>query len=373
MSHKEPTHVLRVTRGINQGASVNLKDGQTTLIGSDPGCDVVLAAPGIESRHCIVTIANGRIQVRSMEGKVHIDGGAIHPESAVEMSQGLEIDLNDATTISISLGETRRLPAFALPKFAIAANKIWAPAGLTLAVLGCALFLSTQVFSARTDDLTASVPVEQSIQQLQKENVWTELKITTNGANNVKIRGIMPSHSARQLLAEFIQAKKLDADWKISVGEQIAKDVNTILRTKGITAETRYIGRGNVAVTGNFGDERPLRAVLANDVIGNVAGLVQTIINNHQTVAPTDNHTESETVQSPRIKVIVRGDDPYLVSEDGRVYYTKALVPGVGQFIGIDNQRLQFKVDGRMKEFVIASDLPAKLEHSIEPVEYFQL
>ena len=143
--------------------------------------------------------------------------------------------------------------------------------------------------------------------------------------------------------------------------------------TKGITADAKYIGTGSVAIIGKFGDETHLRTILGNSVLGEIDGLEQTIINNRQAVVASTSPKQPQS-DLPRIKKIVRGDDPHLVSEDHRMYYSGAIVPGIGQFIGIEDGKLKFEVNDQLTEFLIVSDLPAKLEPvTTAPTNYFNL
>ncbi len=367
MPQDERTHILRVTRGINLGASVNLRDGQAALIGSDPSCDVVLASPGIEPRHCIVTIANGRLQVRAIDGQIHIDGGAVQPESALEVAQAVELDLNDATTLSIELGAADRPSWWA--GLAARWRPMLAPVSLALAAVVSVFLISNQVLSARPQEPTPTLPAQQLVAEYVDENGWSELTITPLLGDRMGIAGVIPTHSALHALTGFVDQQAAAADWNVSVGEQIAKDVQTVLKAEGLKATTRYLGAGNVEVRGMFSDESLLARSLNSRAMKDIDGLAKAIVSNQLRPSAPAEPVATADEQPKRIKSLVRGDDPYLIANDNSIYYTNSLVPGLGRFLGIRQQDVLFEIDGQLRKFAITSDLPAKLEYSAKPVD----
>src|SRR5690606_18193945 len=71
----------------------------------------------------------------------------------------------------------------------------------------------------------------------------------------------------------LVEAEGIEARIDLRTGEDIAADVREVLRSQGLSARTRYLGNGDVEVSGSFEDEQALRAASLSRAMRDVKGV----------------------------------------------------------------------------------------------------
>ncbi|WP_288192560.1 hypothetical protein, partial [uncultured Phyllobacterium sp.] len=70
---------------------------------------------------------------------------------------------------------------------------------------------------------------------------------------------------------------EVEARLELRTGDDIAGDVREVLRSQGLTTQTRYLGDGDVEVSGHFADPSLFSRAIASRAMQDVAGVRRVI------------------------------------------------------------------------------------------------
>lgn len=193
--------VLSVTQGLHQGGRISL-DGTQYTFGSTPDADFILNDPGVEPRHLVLRLADGKVAVEAVGGEVRVEdpqGRAI----IVPLGSGYRGQL----PLRIALGEAqlsleheqpaRAAAAIAQPQHASAFTRTHVALALGLMLI-CAFAYAMR--GEPPKPLAASVtPVPRAPQlpSLAQAHQWLGQQLLANGLEGVRL-----SEAGGQLVAE---------------------------------------------------------------------------------------------------------------------------------------------------------------------------
>lgn len=368
--------VLRVVSGLHSGAERELDGGEMILIGSGEDCDMVLADAGVASHHALLSFLGGRFSLRALDAPLHVGTAMIHPGDPVELDRVQRIGIGEA---AIAFGAAddadwerlvpgglgpRATPARSARPYTRRLPAIAAVAVLSLAALA--------VFATVMPQRKAAPDGREQLQRLVPEYGIDDGQTTVDPQGRLVLTGTVPDTATRERIARRIADEQIDARLELRTGDDIAGDVAEILRGQGITARTRYLGNGDVEVTGSFEDEAALQAASLSRAMREVKGVVRVIPVDISASAVARRQQPAAPPKPVRIRVasIVRGDNPHVVSGKGDRYEVGAELPGIGTLVSItEGAAHALRPDGNLERLKPEPAPPSGVEE-VEPKDF---
>ena len=274
---------LRIIQGVHEGAEFDLSEKSVLMIGSDINCDIILSDVSIANRHCIIHSIGSSVWIRPIEGQTSIN------EDVVEFSEERSIDssdivhLGDTQFLLVNIGnsETTNLDDLNVNKTAKKHDLVPAIGFISIVFVVAVLLL-----------FQPNIPAVFASQQPGVSEVEENLNTTGGLIDNIP-NGTDP------------------VDKQQKVADQLAKNVEEIMRLSGIVVTSQNIGDGEVAITGYFGDETLLNEIIHSRSIQEIASLKKI----------TANNLDAPKADPININAVVEGDKPYIVLNNGSRYY----------------------------------------------------
>ena len=361
--------VLRVVSGLHSGAERELDGGEMILIGSGEDCDMVLADAGVASHHALLSFLDGRFSLRALDAPLHVGTAMIHPGDPVELDRVQRVGIGEAAIAfgaADDAGWERHVPGGLGPRPApersVRPYTRRLPAVAAIAVLSLA---SLAIFAAVMPQKEEAPDGRAQLQRLVPEYGIDDGRASLDPQGRLVLTGTVADTATRELARELVQALK-------RAPQLIAGDVAEILRGQGISARTRYLGNGDVEVTGAFEDEAALRAASFSRAMREVKGVVRVIPVDLSASAAARRQAPAAPPKPARIRVasIVRGDNPHLVSGKGDRYEVGAELPGIGTLVSItEGAAHALRPDGSL-ERLKPEPAPAAGEDEHEPKDF---
>ncbi len=336
-----PLFRLKLLTGLHAGAERDCHEGDMLIVGSHADCDVILADADVAERHCVIGFNKSSLVVRPIATGVLSDNlplarGQTHSLplfqpvrlGSVEMIGG---PANDAVWSERYAGLTASAPTRRFMRTGTALPM--AATALAVIALSTAIALSASTRETVTEAISPRASLAMLIEDLKLDEVTLD---PTEG-ESLRITGIVADHAALAELRRRVSSVNPGAQVSARVGSDIAEDVGTALRMGGISAETRYIGDGNVRVVGYFPDEARVDAILASDSVTQIASLNMIETENLTEPQPPEPEAGPEPFKPYSI---VPGPEPYVIGPNDSRYYVGATIPSLGELIEIDGQTL---------------------------------
>lgn len=368
--------VLRVVSGLHSGAERELAGGEMILIGSGEDCDMVLADAGVAAHHALLSFLDGRFSLRALDAPLHVGTAMIHPGDPVELDRVQRVGIGEAAIAfgaADDAGWERHVPGGLGPRpapertarpFTRRLPAIAAVAVLSLAALG--------LFAVLVPPAAEAPDGREQLQRLVPEYGIDDGQASLDPQGRLVLTGTVADTATRERIARRIADERIDARLELRTGDDIAGDVAEILRGQGITARTRYLGNGDVEVTGAFEDEAALRAASFSRAMREVKGVVRVIPVDVSRSAVARRQAPVAPPKPVRIRVasIVRGDNPHLVSGKGDRYEVGAELPGIGTLVSItEGAAHALRPDGTL-ERLKPEPAPASGEDEAAPQDF---
>ncbi|MBJ6981816.1 FHA domain-containing protein [Luteimonas sp. MC1572] len=368
-------NVLRVVSGLHAGAVRPLGLREMILVGSGDDCDMVLADAGVASHHALLSLVDGVFSLRALDAPLHVGTTMVHPGDPVELDRVQRVGLGDA---AIAFGAEDD-PAWELlvpggpgpraaPTPAVTPYLRRLPAVAAVAVLS---LVSLAIFAAVMPSKPAAPDPREQLQRLVPEYGIDDGRANVDFQGGLVLTGTVPDAATRERIARRIADDNIDAKLELRTGDDIAGDVSEILRGQGITARTRYLGNGDVEVSGRFEDEAALRAASFSRAMREVKGVTRVI--------PVNMAESSATARAPaaaakpvriRVAAIVRGADPHVLSGKGDKYPVGAELPGIGTLVSItENSAHALRADGGLEKLAVEA-APRPEDDAAEPKDF---
>lgn len=302
---------LRVLKGLHVGALTPLTSAGVWMIGSAEDCDVILADPGVQGHHCWLSIQDGKVAVRAVDGVVKV-GDQEHPPGSVT-SLALEA--------AVALGEAEfdvSAKQEAPKKGATEPEKPKADTGfIKKQVRGTARAFSSRAWAAGA----------------------AAGGVVALGAV-VVVLVLTPRPRPMWIAAPVAEAAPQPA---LSDESRILRDVTEVLRLQGIGGDLIYNGEGTVTLTGHLGDPRALEQAIRSRAMQEITGL-------RRVVAVNLDHpgaTTGTSADRARIVSAISGKDSFVVTADGSRYYAGATLPLGGKLVGVEGDEIIIDHDGK--------------------------
>lgn len=346
--------LLRIVAGLHAGASRELAEREMILVGSGDDCDIVLADEGVAAHHALISVVDGSFHLRALDAPLKLEGRVLHPGDPVEMDGLQRVGLGDAA-LAFGLEDDPAWLGLAPEGDIVPASRARGggipftrrlPMIAAIAVLSLA---SLAIFAAVMPSGEPAVDPEARLKALVRGLPISELEIARDVNGQLVLSGMVHDAASRDRLREQLAGEDLQVSLALRTGEDLALNVAEVLRAGGYPARTRYLGHGNVEVTGRFEDMDAFEAFVRTPaVVG--TGVNQVVPVN--LADPVPGEAPAEDQDEVRIVAYERGDDPHVIDEHGRVYRAGDHIPGWGVLAGTGQHAQAIAPDGTLRRIV---------------------
>ena len=338
--------VLRIVSGLHTGGNRPLSAQETVLIGSSGDCDIVLSDPGVAPRHAFLTRMGGTVSLRALDAPLLIDGQNLNPGDPAELTAMQRVDLGSASfavgsaddlgwaTMLPNLGEVAKAPKSAMRHLPLIAG---------LAALS---LVSVAIAAAVMPGFEKEPTPTEVVQPLIKEFQIAGGRLVENEDGSLVLSGTVKDASVREMIRKRLATDQVDARLDLRTGDDIAADVREVLRSQGLSTQTKYLGNGDVEVIGRFADENVFKRAVASRAMQDVNGVRRVIPRNLSeethvagpTVAAPEAPSKPAVTEPTRIVQIVRGPNPHVIDIDGVEYAVGDVMPDGRSLIAIGDK-----------------------------------
>lgn len=337
-------NVLRIISGLHAGASRAMADQEMLLVGSGEDCDIVLADGNVAHHHALISLVNGHFSLRALDAPLHVGTSIVHPGDPIEFTRVQRVGLGEAALAfgaEDDPGWANLLPATmaARPAPSRPATPYLRrlPAIAAVAVLSLA---SLAIFAAVMPEQEPKADARAQLAKLIPEYAIDDGRVALDAHGNAVLTGTVRDNQVRERIRQRVESDDIAAVIDLRTGDDIANDVREVLRSNGLAAKARYLGNGDVEVSGYFPDEGELSRAVKSRAMTEVKGVNRVIPRNFAVVQENRQDTgvpaAAKRANGPaRIVSIVNGKEPHLVDVDGRKYPVGAEIPGQGQLVSI--------------------------------------
>lgn len=336
-------HALRILSGLHIGASRPLAEKEMMLVGSGEDCDIVLSDPGVAPHHALIGLLGGTFSVRALDAPLRIGGQPLHPGDPVELTTLQRIEFGQAALAVGAVndpGWSSLLPAFdgSRPAPAPAPYMKRLPAVAAFAVLS---LMSVAILAAVVPRHHKPPQPRDSLAQLIPEFGIVDGRTSVDANGIAVLSGTVKDAATRDRIRQRLQQDGISASLNLRSGDDIAHDVREILRAKELAVRTRYLGNGDVEVTGNFDDEK-LRVAAKGRAMTEIPGVKRIIPRNYEPIDPFQTIAQpaaKDDAAEPKVAVslvsVVRGKEPHVLGSDGTKFVIGEQLPDGSTLIGI--------------------------------------
>ncbi len=359
-----PKLVLRILAGLHTGASRVLGEQEMLLIGSGEDCDIVLSDDGVASHHAMLLRNGDSLALRTIDAPAGFAGDPLYPGDPIELPLSAPVRLGEATFAVGDANDPAWMPgggadAEALSPLGARPSR---PARLPamLATVAAVTLISAAVYVWIQPSAEPAPHIDQQVAALVTSYGISDSTTSINSAGVTVIAGTVPTSSARERAQQHVDANALPVQLNLRTGDDVAADVAEVLRSQGIKARTRYLGNGDVEISGRFEDQEQLRAAATSRAMIDVTGINRVIPHNFADDDAIQRVQAEAPVERTRIVSVVGGDDSYVLASDGTRYPVGAELPDDrGTLVAIGKAAWAL-VDGRIQQ--IEPDPPVKTE-----------
>lgn len=356
--------VLRILAGLHIGASRILGDQEMLLVGSGEDCDIVLSDDGVAPHHAMLLRNGDSLALRAIDAPAGFAGDPLYPGDPIELQLGAPVRLGDASFAVGDASDPKWMPADGLDEVEqtpLNARRAVRP-GLSRTLAGLAvLSLVSAGIYASVRPAAAPVPsIEDQVAALVTTYDIGDNTVSTNDAGMTVLTGTVPDSVSRARIQQHVESNEIPIRLNLRTGEDVAADVAEVLRSQGITARTRYLGNGDVEVSGRFEDQDKLRAAATSRAMIDVTGINRVIPRNYADEDAKSLPRATVPVERTRIVSIVGGDDSYVLAADGTRYAVGAELPDDrGTLVAIGKSAWAL-VDGKVNQ--VKPDPPVEVD-----------
>lgn len=337
-------YALRILSGLHIGAGRALAEKEMVLVGSGEDCDIVLSDPGVAPHHALIGLLGGAFSVRALDAPLRIGGQPLHPGDPAELGTLQRIELGQAALAVGAVDDpawSSLLPSYDGVRTAPAPAPYMRrlPAIAAFAVLS---LMSVAILAAVVPKHEAAPKPQESLALLIPEYGIVDGRATVDPNGIPVLSGTVKDAATRDRIQQRLRDENISASLDLRTGEDIANDVGEVLRAQGFTTRTRWLGRGDVEVSGNFEDGGALERAVKSRAMIEVAGVRRIIPRNYQPIDPfqavvhkTAKDLEAERLAGVSIVEIVRGKEPHVRGSDGSKFAIGEKLPDGSTLIGI--------------------------------------
>lgn len=347
---------LRVLAGVHAGAERKLQERSFLMIGSSDDCDLIFSDAGVAPHHCIVTRSGGEMSVRAVDAELRIDDQVLHPGDPQDIKPFTLVRIggacfalgphwSDRWQTLLSQIEPAPRPAASAEQTPPRQRSRALTLMVALVLMGAsagALLLAQH----NTRPPPAPAPAgsrEGELRGLIESLGYTGLKVSPRSDGKLVVVGYTERSEDLANLRAQLEQRGIKAEVEAKSGPRIAEDVAEQFRMANMHAKTEWKGKGHVLVSGRFGDRTEVEKFLASRSITDLNEKLSLIIDLQNLDSPPP---EAKPVpDGKRIRKVVEGADPYLVSADKSVFYVGAKLPSGGTFEGLEDDKILVRDD----------------------------
>ncbi len=361
-------HALRILSGLHIGASRPLAEKEMILVGSGEDCDIVLSDHGVAPHHALIGLLGGTFSVRALDAPLRIGGQPLHPGDPVELVSLQRIELGQAALAVGAVDDpawSSLLPAFdgTRPAPAPAPYMKRLPAVAAFAVLS---LMSVAILAAVVPKHDSAPQASDSLSQLIPEFGIVDGRASVDNNGIPVLSGTVKDAATRDRIRQRLSDQNVSASLDLRTGEDIANDVRDILRAQGFATRTRYLGKGDVEVSGNFEDGGALERAVKSRAMIEVVGVRRIIPRNYEPIDPFQPNAQlvaQQKTAAPKETVglvsIVRGKEPHVLGSDGSKFVMGDKLPDGSTLIGITSEgATALDTEGKLQRVQLAPPTP---------------
>ncbi|MDR6993168.1 FHA domain-containing protein [Luteimonas sp. 3794] len=343
-------NVLRIVDGLHAGASRVLADEEMILVGSGEDCDIVLADDAVAAHHALISLVGGRFLVRALDAPVKVGALDIHPGDPVELSAVQQVRIGEAV---LAFGRENDpawdefVTVFApneeatqAPRSGFVRKLPWIGGIAALSLASLAIFAAVLPAPDQGPDQ------RERLSALLQDHRVTNVQIADAPDGGATVTGAVDDIATLERLRDQVRAENIDATLQIRTGEHIANDVAEMFRGQSIPVQARYVGNGDVEVVGEFKDGAEIEQLARSRAIADIPGVQRILPRTPNGVLPQDDAAQPQAPPEAHIVQIVRGDNPHLLSSDGRRFVAGEEIPGKGMLVAIGEFAHVLAADG---------------------------
>lgn len=356
--------VLRILAGLHIGASRVLGEQEMLLVGSGEDCDIVLSDDGVAPHHAMLLRNGDSLALRAIDAPAGFAGDPLYPGDPIDLQLGAPVRLGDASFAVGDANDPKWMPADGLDEVEqtpLNARRAVRP-GLsrTLAGLAVLSLLSAGIYASVRPATEPAPSIEEQVAALVTTYDIGDNTVSTNDAGMTVLTGTVPDSISRSRIQQHVESNGIPVRLNLRTGDDVAADVAEVLRSQGITARTRYLGNGDVEVSGRFEDHDKLRAAATSRAMIDVTGINRVIPRNYADEDAKAPRRARAPVERTRIVSIVGGDDSYVLAADGTRYAVGAELPdNRGTLVAIGKSAWAL-VDGKVNQ--VKPDPPVEVD-----------
>ncbi|MCE7031696.1 hypothetical protein LY625_03535 [Lysobacter sp. GX 14042] len=338
--------VLRILSGLHDGASRVLSAQEMLLIGSGEDCDIILSDPGVARHHAMVLRHGDTLSLRAIDAPLEFAGDPLEPGDPIELPAleparlgGVSIAIGPAdapgwTALGASPGAFTATPLPATP-----APRPFLPTALVAVAL--LSLVSVGIYAmVRPAAEPAATPRERAGVLVDEYGV-RDSELVDGRGKAIVLAGTVEDAATAARLQQRIADESLPIELRLRTGDDVARDVREVLRTFGITADTRYQGDGAVRVEPavDFDDWKLLAEAGSSRVMRDVNGFTELLPPRDAPALASDGNPAPKPAERVRLITVVTGEDPHLIASDGRVFRPSEDLPdGRGRLSSISEK-----------------------------------
>lgn len=338
--------VLRIVSGLHTGGSRPLSAQETVLIGSSGDCDIVLSDANVAPRHAFLTRMGGTVSLRALDAPLLIEGQTLNPGDPAELAAMQRVDIGGAS-FAVGAAEDPGWAAM-LPNLGESAR----PAKTSMrhlpliAGLAALSLVSVAIAAAVMPGFEKKPTPTELVQPLIKEFAIAGGRLVENEDGSLLLSGTVKDAATREMIRKRLATDQVEARLDLRTGDDIAADVREVLRSQGLSTQTRYLGNGDVEVSGRFADEEQFKRAVASRAMQDVNGVRRVIPRNLDeshvaagpAVAAPEQPKKAVPAEPTRIVKIVRGDSPHVIDIGGAEYAVGDTLPDGRDLIAIGDK-----------------------------------
>lgn len=319
--------VLTVEDGLHTGARMVL-ERESYLIGSDPGCDIVLQDAVARPRHAVL--------VRSGEGYEMHDLAAsprVIPPDEVRYEDGMAQVFHSLQGVRICLAWPAPEPE---AQAARPHTRKLAVAAAIAVLLGGGLVIGTAELVAARQHADPAQRARRAVAALGGSlPAGVRVQVATDGV--LEVDGLVADEPARERLLRHIrEAGFADLRLHLRSAAALVEQLREALGAPEL--QIRYDGQGRVRVEGTTA-EMAVKARLRDIVQRRARDIDDRVV-----LLDMREHKERTKLTLPvRITDVMLGEPAYFRSDNGGRYYVGAMLPDGAEVVAIEEQRILFR------------------------------
>lgn len=319
--------VFMVEDGLHAGARLVLV-GESCVIGSDPGCEIVLQDAAVRPRHAVLVRSGEGYEMRDLATKPRViaPDAVLHVDGMVQMCHALQ-------------GVRVRIAWPALPPDEQAtrppARRVAAATAATVLLLGGLIIGAAELVTARQ----YADPAQRARRAVAAlgSSLPAGVRVQVAADGVLEVDGLVADEPARERLVQYIrEAGFADLRLHLRSAAALVEQLREALGAPDL--QIGYDGQGQVRVEGTTAD-MAVKARLREIVQRRSRDIDDRVV----LLDMRENKERAKLTLPLRITDVMLGEPAYFRSDNGGRYYVGATLPDGAEVMAIDEERILFR------------------------------